>query len=97
LTRPCPWRGKLGDGTVGAVAAHTTDNYHHVAGFLRARASADAAHRVSAHGMGYDAADVDLSGLLDRLKAAKRALAVQAELDDQGHQVDALSVALAAH
>jgi hypothetical protein len=32
LARPCPGRGKLGDGTVGAVATHTTDSYHHVAG-----------------------------------------------------------------
>lgn len=27
LARPCPGRGKLGDGTVGAVATHTTDRH----------------------------------------------------------------------
>jgi hypothetical protein len=83
LARPCPGRGKLGDGTVGAVATHTTDNYHHVARFLRATARAGASHRTSAHGAGYSAVDIDLGDLLDRLVAAKHALAVLAELDDR--------------
>jgi hypothetical protein len=82
LARPCRGRDKLGDGTVGAVAMHTTDNYHRVAGFLRATAGAGAGHRASAHGAGYRAEDVALGDLLDRLEAAKHALAVLAELDD---------------
>jgi hypothetical protein len=83
LVRPCPGRGKLGDGTVGAVATHTTENYHHVAEFLRATAGAGASHRSSEHGTGYGAVDVDLGDLLDRLAAAKHALAVLAQLDDR--------------
>jgi len=34
LTQPCPGREKLGDGTIGAVAAHTIDNYHRIGLFL---------------------------------------------------------------
>jgi hypothetical protein len=33
LRRPCPGRQKLGDGTVGALIAHTADNYERIAGF----------------------------------------------------------------
>lgn len=32
---PCPGREKLGDGTVGACASHTADNYLRIAAFLR--------------------------------------------------------------
>ena len=81
LARPCPGRGKLGDGTVGAVATHTTDNYRRVAGFLRATAGAGARHPASMHGARYGAEDVDLGDLLGRLEAAKHELAVLAELD----------------
>jgi hypothetical protein len=83
LARPCPGRGKLGDGTVGAVATHTADNYHHVARFLRPTPGAEASHRGRAHGTGHRVEDVDLGNLLDRLVAAKLALAVLAELDDR--------------
>ncbi len=31
LRRPCPGREKLGDGTIGAMAAHTADNYQRIA------------------------------------------------------------------
>lgn len=82
LALPCPGRGKLGDGTVGAVATHTTDNYHRVAGFLWAMAGAGTPHPASAHGAGYRVDDVDLGGLLDRLEAAKHALTSLAEVDD---------------
>ena len=34
LRRPCPGREKLGDGTVGALAAHTAGNYGRIATFL---------------------------------------------------------------
>jgi hypothetical protein len=78
LAWPCPGRGKLGDGTIGAVAKHTTDNYHRVAAFVRATASAGP----KPHAPGYRAEDVDLGALLGRLEAAKDALAVLGELDD---------------
>lgn len=34
LVRPCPGREKLGDGSVGALAAHTADNYLRIAELL---------------------------------------------------------------
>jgi hypothetical protein len=34
LHRPCPGREKLGDGTVGAMAAHTTYNYQRIGSFV---------------------------------------------------------------
>jgi hypothetical protein len=79
LARPCPGRGKLGDGTVGAVALHTIDNYRRVARFIEAAPNAAAR---GPHDAGYRAPDVALGDLLDRLQAAKRALAVLAALDD---------------
>lgn len=36
LSLPCAGREKLGDGTVGAIALHTADNYNRIAGFLQA-------------------------------------------------------------
>lgn len=35
LRRPCRGREKLGDGTVGASARHTADNYRRIADFVR--------------------------------------------------------------
>jgi hypothetical protein len=40
LSLPCPGREKLGDGTVGALATHTADNYVRIAGFIKADATA---------------------------------------------------------
>jgi hypothetical protein len=34
LRRPCPGREKLGDGTIGANAAHTAENYQRIGSFL---------------------------------------------------------------
>jgi hypothetical protein len=34
LRLPCPGREKLGDGTVGACARHTADNYQRIAAFV---------------------------------------------------------------
>jgi hypothetical protein len=34
LHRPCPGREKLGDGSVGTLIAHTTDNYLGIAAFV---------------------------------------------------------------
>lgn len=36
LRLPCPGRDKLGDGTAGALASHTADNYFRTAAFLQA-------------------------------------------------------------
>lgn len=43
LHAPCPGREKLGDGTIAAVAMHTADNYHRIAGYLGGEAQP--AHR----------------------------------------------------
>jgi hypothetical protein len=36
LHRPCPGREKLGDGSIGAIAAHTADNYERIGTFVAA-------------------------------------------------------------
>ncbi len=38
LGLPCPGREKLGDGTLGAAARHTADNYERIAAFAQAAA-----------------------------------------------------------
>lgn len=83
LARPCPGRGKLGDGTVGAVAAHTAGNYLRVADFLRTRANGGAHHPGSAHAAGLSAESIHLGYVLDRLEEAKGAWSVLANLDDR--------------
>jgi hypothetical protein len=40
LRLPCPARDKLGDGTIGACAQHTADNYRRIAKFLGGPATA---------------------------------------------------------
>ena len=44
LRRPCPGREKLGDGTVGASARHTADNYAWIAAFVQASDRMSSAH-----------------------------------------------------
>src|SRR5579859_7540452 len=49
LRRPCPGREKLGDGTIGAAARHTADNYKRIADFVQSSdrmSSAHGGHRV---------------------------------------------------
>jgi hypothetical protein len=82
LPRPCPGRDKLGDGTVGAVAMHTTENYKRIAGFLTGTAGPGTGHHAGEHAADYRAEDLDFEELLDRLSAAKDAFAVLGELDD---------------
>jgi hypothetical protein len=48
LRRPCPGREKLGDGTVGARAAHTAENYGRIATFLATSNHASAGHTAGA-------------------------------------------------
>jgi hypothetical protein len=50
LRRPCSGRKKLGDGTIGAAARHTTDNYQRIAAFVRTADRMSAAHQPAAHG-----------------------------------------------
>jgi hypothetical protein len=76
LSLPCPARAKLGDGTVAALALHTADTYHGIAGLL---GGAD----THTHGDAYRSEDTDLRSLLDRLSAAQAALAVLANLLDR--------------
>ena len=44
LRRPCPGREKLGDGTIGAAARHTADNYQRIAEFVQTSDRMSAAH-----------------------------------------------------
>ena len=44
LRLPCPGREKLGDGTIGALALHTADNYLRIAEFLQNASEMSAAH-----------------------------------------------------
>jgi len=50
LDRPCPGREKLGDGTIGAAARHTADNYQRIAAFAQTNDRVTAAHQPAAHG-----------------------------------------------
>jgi hypothetical protein len=47
LQRPCPGREKLGDGSIGAFAQHTADNYRRIAAF------AQTSDRMTASGTGH--------------------------------------------
>ncbi len=44
LRRPCPGREKLGDGTIGAAAQHTADNYQRIADFVQTSDRMSAGH-----------------------------------------------------
>ena len=80
LRRPCPGREKLGDGSVGSLLAHTTDNYLRIAAFLGGDAPAtEGDHRPSHHDP-TEAADPD--ALRHRLVRARVELGRIAELDD---------------
>ncbi len=83
LTRPCPGRGTLGDGTVGATAMHAADNYGRIAGFLQATVGGPGSYRESGHGGHYRAEDVDLDDLLERLARALNAVNLVGELSDE--------------
>jgi len=83
LTRPCPGRARLGDGTVGAVAAHTTDNYHRIARFVATLRDGDEQHQPGQHGEGYRASEIELDVLLARLATARDALATIGQLSDE--------------
>ena len=83
LARPCPGRERLGDGTVGAVAVHTTDNYHRIARLIVAIRDGGGHHEPSQHGEEHRASEVELDVLLARLAAAREALATIGRLTDE--------------
>jgi hypothetical protein len=91
LALPCPGRGRLGDGTVGATASHTADGYHRVAAFLETAVEGHSGHVPGGHGAGYMAENLELDDLLERLLAAKAALALLAGLSDE--QLDVVPAA----
>jgi hypothetical protein len=66
LRRPCPGREKLSDGTVGASARHTADNYH----------------RIADHDGGYTADAIDVGAVVEQLSASRDTLGQIAELTD---------------
>jgi hypothetical protein len=83
LVRPCPRRERLGDGTVGAVAAHTIDNYHQIARFVAASRDGAEEHHAGEHPAGRRGADVELGALLAWLASARAALATIGQLSDE--------------
>lgn len=103
LRLPCPGRDKLGDGTIGAAARHTTDNYRRIATFAQTSGlgHGPAGHREhghAAHGPGgglgggphegeYTADGIDPTAVADQLSTARGALGLIAELTDS--QLDA--------
>jgi hypothetical protein len=50
LRRPAPGRDKLGDGTIGALVAHTADNYQRIAEFVQASDRMSATHGAAQQG-----------------------------------------------
>lgn len=85
---PCPGRAAFGDGTVGAVAAHTTDNYRRMAQFAAGITDVDVDNEPDDHSTHYRASDVELRELLGRLAAARHAFARIGQLSDE--QIDAV-------
>jgi hypothetical protein len=88
LGRPCPGRAALGDGTVGAVAAHTTDNYLRMAQFAAGIGDAGVHNAPDDHSRHYRASDIELRELLGRLAAAQHAFASVGQLSDE--EIDAV-------
>jgi len=83
LMLPCPGRGRRGDGTVGATAAHTAGNYDRIAAFLTATVDGHGGHASGEHDREHRIENVELDDLLERLSAARDALALLAELRDE--------------
>jgi hypothetical protein len=83
LTLPCPGRGKLGDGTVGATALHTADSYRRIAAFLQETVDARSSSHPASHGRHYRADNVDLNRLLELLSEAQGALSSLGGLSDE--------------
>jgi hypothetical protein len=86
LSRACPGREKLGDGTVAAVATHTTESYDIIARFVHAVGYGGDPPR-GGHGRGSQSSAIELDALLARLAAARDALAVIGQLSDEQLEV----------
>jgi hypothetical protein len=83
LTLPCPGRGRLGDGTVGATAAHTADSYRRIAAFVEATVDGQGGHALDGRASEHGAENITLEDLLARLSGARDALALLAEVTDE--------------
>ena len=79
LRLPCQGREKLGDGTVGALAAHTADNYQRIAEFVQTSGRTRGA---GLHGNGYSADSLDPSAIITQLSASRDTLRQLADLTD---------------
>jgi hypothetical protein len=88
IRRPCPGRGRLGDGTVGATASHTAQNYRRVARFVEGAPQPPHRDIAIGHAAEERAHDVTLDELLAQLTAAMGALGILAGLSDE--QLDAV-------
>jgi hypothetical protein len=82
LSEPCPGRQKLGDGTIGTVAAHTAENYHRIASFIAGTRDDHMPHVPPQHHR-HRASEADFDALLARLESARRALALINQLGDE--------------
>jgi hypothetical protein len=89
LQRPCPGRERLGDGTVGALARHTIENYGRTADFVSATISCQAGRGVGdhatydAHGGHVHGEDARVDELRDQLLAASQALGSLGQLSEE--------------
>jgi hypothetical protein len=99
LRRPCPGRQKLGDGTVGACARHTADNYRHIATFVqtadrvagrheRPDGGRDERPRSGPHADPYTAGTAQPGAVVDQLSDSRDELSAIARLTDG--QLDAI-------
>lgn len=85
MSKPCPGRAKLGDGTVGATALHTALNYQRMGAFVDAIVRGQPAHDAGDHAhhvARLRGEEVRVEELRDRLSAAADALRPIAELGD---------------
>jgi hypothetical protein len=78
LQRPCPGREKLGDGTIGAIAAHTAANYERIGAFVA----------TGQHDQPHTTAGAGAQSILERLTGARQSLGALATLTDV--QLDAI-------
>ena len=71
LLKPCPGRGRLGDGTIAAVAGHTADRYEDIARFI-AGSPTNVLARDAAQRHHPPADPLDAAGLLNRRPLERR-------------------------
>jgi hypothetical protein len=87
LRRPCPGREKLGDGTIGASARHTADNYQRIAAFVQASDRTSEGHAPTQH-HAYTADNIEPGAVIAQLSASRDGLGRIAALTD--HELDAI-------